>query len=156
MLWRILWSAPPRWREPSNRQGINPSFSARSSSVFADDGCQLFRPRVSLAHGVQRVTDGLKGDVAIRAFDGGNKCGQAVIRFAAPGWSRHLGRRKAVADTAVHGAGKAGLRPAPRLGPGDKVLYKILDGGKVRLVRCRPVTQLAGLLKGKTDRAREP
>jgi AbrB family looped-hinge helix DNA binding protein len=43
------------------------------------------------------------------------------------------------------------VRAALQLGPGDKVRYFILDGGEVRLVRSRPVTQLEGVLK---DRAR--
>lgn len=44
------------------------------------------------------------------------------------------------------------VRNALQLHPGDRVRYMILDGGEVRLVRCRPVKQLAGLLKDKTDR----
>jgi len=44
------------------------------------------------------------------------------------------------------------VRAALRLNPGDRVRYLILDGGEVRLVRSRPVLQLAGLLKDRTDR----
>lgn len=44
------------------------------------------------------------------------------------------------------------VRAALRLNPGDRVRYMILDGGEVRLVRSQPVAELAGLLKGKTDR----
>lgn len=44
------------------------------------------------------------------------------------------------------------VRAALRLSAGDKVRYMILDGGEVRLVRCEPVTRLAGLLKGKAAR----
>eukprot|EP01036_Dinobryon_divergens_P049782 gene49782-66684_t len=38
------------------------------------------------------------------------------------------------------------VRTALQLHPGDRVRYMILDGGEVRLVRSRPVMQLAGLL----------
>lgn len=44
------------------------------------------------------------------------------------------------------------VRAALRLSPGDRVRYLILDGGEVRIVRSAPVAQLAGLLRGKTDR----
>ena len=44
------------------------------------------------------------------------------------------------------------VRLALQLHPGDRVRYMILDGGEVRLVRSRPVLQLAGLLKDKTGR----
>ncbi|NJS37669.1 MAG: AbrB family transcriptional regulator [Rhodobacteraceae bacterium] len=44
------------------------------------------------------------------------------------------------------------VRSALKLHPGDRVRYMILDGGEVRLVRCRPVMQLAGLLKDRTDK----
>ena len=44
------------------------------------------------------------------------------------------------------------VRTALQLRPGDRVRYMILDGGEVRLVRSRPVLQLAGLLKDRTDR----
>jgi AbrB family looped-hinge helix DNA binding protein len=44
------------------------------------------------------------------------------------------------------------VRAALKLHPGDKVRYIILDGGEVRLVRCQPLSRLAGLLKGKADR----
>lgn len=44
------------------------------------------------------------------------------------------------------------VRAALQLHPGDRVRYMILDGGEVRLVRSRPVMQLAGFLKGRTDR----
>jgi len=44
------------------------------------------------------------------------------------------------------------VRLALQLHPGDRVRYMILDGGEVRLVRSRPVLQLAGFLKDKTDR----
>ena len=44
------------------------------------------------------------------------------------------------------------VRTALQLHPGDRVRYMILDGGEVRLVRSRPVLQLAGLLKDRTDR----
>ena len=36
----ILWELAR-----SNRQVSNPSLTARSSSIFTDDGCQLVRPR---------------------------------------------------------------------------------------------------------------
>jgi antitoxin PrlF len=44
------------------------------------------------------------------------------------------------------------VRTALQLHPGDRVRYMILDGGEVRLVRSRPITQLAGLLKDRTDK----
>lgn len=44
------------------------------------------------------------------------------------------------------------VRVALKLYPGDRVRYMILDGGEVRLVRSRPVMQLAGLLKDRTDK----
>lgn len=44
------------------------------------------------------------------------------------------------------------VRTALQLNSGDRVRYMILDGGEVRLVRSRPVLQLAGLLKDRTDR----
>ena len=44
------------------------------------------------------------------------------------------------------------VRNALNLHPGDRVRYMILDGGEVRLVRSRPVAQLAGLLRQRTDR----
>lgn len=44
------------------------------------------------------------------------------------------------------------VRTALQLHPGDRVRYMILDGGEVRLVRSRPVMQLAGFLKDRTDR----
>lgn len=44
------------------------------------------------------------------------------------------------------------VRAALQLNPGDRVRYMILDGGEVRLVRSRPVMQLAGLLKDRTDK----
>jgi antitoxin PrlF len=45
------------------------------------------------------------------------------------------------------------VRLALQLHAGDRVRYMILDGGEVRLVRSRPVLQLAGLLKDKTGRS---
>jgi antitoxin PrlF len=45
------------------------------------------------------------------------------------------------------------VRAALRLSPGDRVRYMILDGGEVRLVRSGPVSRLAGVLKGRVDRA---
>ncbi len=44
------------------------------------------------------------------------------------------------------------VRAALKLHPGDRVRYMILDGGEVRLVRSRPVMQLAGFLKDRTDK----
>lgn len=44
------------------------------------------------------------------------------------------------------------VRMALNLHPGDRVRYMILDGGEVRLVRSRPVMQLAGMLKDRTDK----
>jgi AbrB family looped-hinge helix DNA binding protein len=44
------------------------------------------------------------------------------------------------------------VRTALQLHPGDRVRYMILDGGEVRLVRSRPVMQLAGFLKDRTDK----
>lgn len=44
------------------------------------------------------------------------------------------------------------VRTALQLAPGDRVRYLILDGGEVRLVRSVPVSGLAGLLKGRSDR----
>lgn len=38
------------------------------------------------------------------------------------------------------------VRAALGLAPGDRVRYMILDGGEVRLLKERPVTELAGLL----------
>lgn len=39
------------------------------------------------------------------------------------------------------------VRLALDLGPGDRLRYIILDDGQVRLMRTRPVSQLAGLLR---------
>lgn len=44
------------------------------------------------------------------------------------------------------------VRAALGLGPGDKLRYLVLDGGEVRILRSRPVTELAGLLKGRSER----
>ncbi len=44
------------------------------------------------------------------------------------------------------------VRAALGLTPGDRVRYLILDGGEVRIVRCRPLAKLAGLLKGRSER----
>lgn len=44
------------------------------------------------------------------------------------------------------------VRQALGLQPGDRVRYMILDGGEVRIARSRPVMQLAGLLKDRTDK----
>ncbi len=38
------------------------------------------------------------------------------------------------------------VREALHLGPGDKLRYRILDNGEVRLLRSQPVAELAGLL----------
>lgn len=35
------------------------------------------------------------------------------------------------------------------VGPGDRLRYVILDNGQVRLMRTRPVVELAGLLRRK-------
>ena len=40
------------------------------------------------------------------------------------------------------------VRQALDLHPGDRVRYLILDGGEVRIARARPVTGLAGGLRG--------
>ncbi len=39
------------------------------------------------------------------------------------------------------------VRLALDLGPGDRLRYVILDDGQVRLLRTRPVSELAGLLR---------
>ncbi|WP_199259612.1 MULTISPECIES: type II toxin-antitoxin system PrlF family antitoxin [Paracoccus] len=39
------------------------------------------------------------------------------------------------------------VRQALELGPGDRLRYVILDDGQVRLMRTRPVAQLAGMLR---------
>lgn len=39
------------------------------------------------------------------------------------------------------------VRQALDLAPGDRLRYVILDDGQVRLLRTRPVSELAGLLK---------
>lgn len=39
------------------------------------------------------------------------------------------------------------VRQALDLGPGDRLRYVILDDGQVRLMRTRPVMELAGLLR---------
>ena len=39
------------------------------------------------------------------------------------------------------------VRKALSLQPGDKVRYLILDGGEVRLLKARPVVEMAGALK---------
>ncbi len=39
------------------------------------------------------------------------------------------------------------VRQALALAPGDRLRYVILDDGQVRLLRTRPVAELAGLLK---------
>lgn len=39
------------------------------------------------------------------------------------------------------------VRQALDLGPGDRLRYVILDDGQVRLLRTRPVSELAGLLR---------
>lgn len=44
------------------------------------------------------------------------------------------------------------VRAALGLMPGDKVRYLVLDSGEVRIVRSQPITKLAGLLKGRSDR----
>lgn len=44
------------------------------------------------------------------------------------------------------------VRQALGLKPGDKVRYLILDDGEVRLVRVRPVRELAGALQSLTRR----
>ena len=44
------------------------------------------------------------------------------------------------------------VRTALGLRPGDKLRYLILEGGEVRILRSRPVTGLAGLLKGRPER----
>lgn len=38
------------------------------------------------------------------------------------------------------------VRQALDLGPGDRLRYLILDDGQVRLMRSRPVAELAGML----------
>ena len=38
------------------------------------------------------------------------------------------------------------VRQALGLKPGDKLRYVLLDGGEVRLLRSRPLAELAGLL----------
>lgn len=38
------------------------------------------------------------------------------------------------------------VRQALALGPGDRLRYLILDDGQVRLMRTRPVSELAGIL----------
>lgn len=43
------------------------------------------------------------------------------------------------------------VRAALDLQPGDKLRYMLLDGGEVRIVRARPVAELAGLLKPKVS-----
>ncbi|MTH78033.1 AbrB/MazE/SpoVT family DNA-binding domain-containing protein [Paracoccus aestuariivivens] len=44
------------------------------------------------------------------------------------------------------------VRQALDLEPGDRLRYVILDDGQVRLMRTRPVAELAGLLQRKGQR----
>ncbi|MFC3570127.1 type II toxin-antitoxin system PrlF family antitoxin [Paracoccus sp. TOH] len=44
------------------------------------------------------------------------------------------------------------VRQALALGPGDRLRYVILDDGQVRLMRTRPVAQLAGMLRREGQR----
>jgi antitoxin PrlF len=44
------------------------------------------------------------------------------------------------------------VRQALDLKPGDKLRYLILDDGEVRIVRARPVRELAGSLQSVTQR----
>ncbi|MBD9527012.1 type II toxin-antitoxin system PrlF family antitoxin [Paracoccus sp. PAR01] len=46
------------------------------------------------------------------------------------------------------------VRQALDLGPGDRLRYVILDDGQVRLMRTRPVADLAGLLRREGQRIR--
>ena len=39
------------------------------------------------------------------------------------------------------------VRAALDVAPGDRVRYLLLDGGEVRILKLRPVTGLAGVLK---------
>ncbi len=39
------------------------------------------------------------------------------------------------------------VRQALQLGPGDRLRYVVLEDGQVRLMRVRPVSELAGLLR---------
>ncbi|MDF3604715.1 type II toxin-antitoxin system PrlF family antitoxin [Paracoccus sp. DMF-8] len=39
------------------------------------------------------------------------------------------------------------VREALEIGPGDRLRYVILDDGQVRLMRTRPVAELAGMLR---------
>lgn len=39
------------------------------------------------------------------------------------------------------------IRQALNLGPGDRLRYVVLDDGQVRLMRSRPVAELAGILR---------
>jgi len=45
-----------------------------------------------------------------------------------------------------------GVRQALDLKPGDKLRYLILDDGEVRIIRARPVRELAGALQSLTQR----
>ena len=44
------------------------------------------------------------------------------------------------------------VRQALHLMPGDRIRYMVLDGGEVRIVRTRPVSEMSGILKGATNR----
>lgn len=43
------------------------------------------------------------------------------------------------------------VRQALHLMPGDRIRYVVLDGGEVRIMRTRPVSELSGILKGSTQ-----
>lgn len=45
------------------------------------------------------------------------------------------------------------VRQALALSPGDRLRYVILDDGQVRLLRTRPVAELAGMLRRKGQAA---
>ncbi|TWI27962.1 type II toxin-antitoxin system PrlF family antitoxin [Paracoccus sulfuroxidans] len=39
------------------------------------------------------------------------------------------------------------VRQALQLGPGDRLRYVVMEDGQVRLMRVRPVSELAGMLR---------
>lgn len=72
----------------------------------------------ALAHRFKSAADRLKRDVWVRALDGSNDGGQAVVSFAAASSGPHSLGEKAVADIGIHGAEQTALRPLALAGQG--------------------------------------
>lgn len=120
MLWCDRQYSLLRMSALSNRHGNSPSLSARSSSIFTEDGCQLVRPRgVRSRMASRRVQIAWRCNDGIRALDGGDDGGQTVVGFAAAGAVQdRLGQ--AVADIGIHGAQQSALRPLSFTGQGGR------------------------------------